>query len=245
MKQTAKIGCRVLVALLCLAMLTSVISVPTFAAETPGIPSSLAGSDLDFLMEMLEQYNKVKNDENAAEQMKEYVEDKYNSDESFKETAIIVDLPGVKSVAEGISLAMAGYRPIPIYNGTIEQSGARATVDNQSVGMALISGAEKLADIDISDEALPAFLLDSNRMNRFKMEISVFDNSWDIYHQDLPSADYFIYNGIQKIVVVGERISKDLKKIFYGFQKKGISIYLKKEYEKPKKIIIRKQFDKD
>jgi len=87
MKQTAKIGCRVLVALLCLAMLTSVISVPTFAAETPGIPSSLAGSDLDFLMEMLEQYNKVKNDENAAEQMKEYVEDKYNSDESFKETA--------------------------------------------------------------------------------------------------------------------------------------------------------------
>lgn len=166
-------------------------------------------------------------------------------DESFKETAIIVDLPGVKSVAEGISLAMAGYRPIPIYNGTIEQSGARATVDNQSVGMALISGAEKLADIDISDEALPAFLLDSNRMNRFKMEISVFDNSWDIYHQDLPSADYFIDNGIQKIVVVGERISKDLKKIFYGFQKKGISIYLKKEYEKPKKIIIRKQIDKD
>ena len=166
-------------------------------------------------------------------------------DESFKETAIIVDLPGVKSVAEGISLAMAGYRPIPIYNGTIEQSGARATVDNQSVGMALISGAEKLADIDISDEALPAFLLDSNRMNRFKMEISVFDNSWDIYHQDLPSADYFIDNGIQKIVVVGERISKDLKKIFYGFQKKGISIYLKKEYEKPKKIIMRKQFDKD
>lgn len=166
-------------------------------------------------------------------------------DESFKETAIIVDLPGVKSVAEGISLAMAGYRPIPIYNGTIEQSCARATVDNQSVGMALISGAEKLADIDISVEALPAFLLDSNRMNRFKMEISVFDNSWDIYHQDLPSADYFINNGIQKIVVVGERISKDLKKIFYGFQKKGISIYLKKEYEKPKKIIIRKQFDKD
>lgn len=166
-------------------------------------------------------------------------------DESFKETAIIVDLPGVKSVTEGISLAKAGYRPIPIYNGTIEQSGARATVDNQSVGMALIWGAEKLEGINVSDEALPAFLLDSNRMNRFKMEISVFDNSWDIYHQDLPSADYFINNGIQKIVVVGERISKDLKKIFYGFQKKGISIYLKKEYEKPKKIIIRKQFDKD
>ena len=166
-------------------------------------------------------------------------------DESFNNTAIIVDLPGVQSVMEGIGLAKVGYRPIPIYNGTIEQPSARATVDNQSVGMALMCGAEKLIQIDISDEALPAFLLDSNRMNRFKMEISVFDNSWDVYHQDLPSADYFIDNGIQKIVVVGERISKDLKKIFYGFQKKGISIYLKKEYEKPKKIIIRKQFDKD
>ncbi len=87
MKQTAKIGCRVLVALLCLAMLTSVISVPAFAAETPSIPSNLAGGDLGFLIDMLEQYNKVKDDENAAEQMKEYVEERYNSDESFRETA--------------------------------------------------------------------------------------------------------------------------------------------------------------
>lgn len=166
-------------------------------------------------------------------------------DKSFNNTAIIVDLPGVQSVMEGVGLAKEGYRPIPVYNGTIEQSGARATVDNQSVGMALMWGAEKLADINISDDALPVFLLDSNRLNRFKMKISVFDNSWDIYHQDLPSAEYFINNGILKIVVVGERISKDLKKIFYGFQKKGISIYLKKEYEMPKKVLIRKQFDKD
>lgn len=166
-------------------------------------------------------------------------------DESFSHTAIIVDLPGIQSVMEGIGLAKVGYRPIPVYNGTIEQLCARATVDNQSVGMALMWGAEKLVDIDISDEALPAFLLDSNRMNRFKMEISIFDNSWDLYHQDLPSAEYFINNGIRKIVVIGECISKDLKKIFYGFQKKGISIYLKKEYELPKKVVIRKQIDKD
>ena len=88
MKQTAKFGCRVLVALLILTMLVSVISVPAFAAPSvPGIPSDLAGGDMGFLMDLLEQYNKVKDDENAADQMKEYVEDKYNSDESFKESA--------------------------------------------------------------------------------------------------------------------------------------------------------------
>lgn len=166
-------------------------------------------------------------------------------DESYANTAIIVDLPGVQSITEGIALAKSGYRPIPIYNGTIEQQGARATVDNQSVGMGLMWGAAKLKDIQISDEALPAFLLDSNRMNRFKMEVALFDNSWDIYHQDLPSAEYFIDNGIQKIVVIGEKVSKDLKKIFYEFLKKKIEIYLKKSYEKPKKIIIHKQRDKD
>ncbi|MBR5881616.1 MAG: hypothetical protein IKZ16_07990, partial [Clostridia bacterium] len=86
MKQTAKLGCRILVAVLCLAMFASVITVPAFAAETPGL-SSLAGGDLGFLMGLLQQYNNVKNDPDAAEQMKEYVENQYNSDETFKESA--------------------------------------------------------------------------------------------------------------------------------------------------------------
>ncbi|MBQ3584414.1 MAG: hypothetical protein IJA27_06845 [Lachnospiraceae bacterium] len=166
-------------------------------------------------------------------------------DESYENAAIIVDLPGGESVLEGLALAKSGYRPIPVYNGTIEQPGARATVDNQSVGVALIWGATELRNIKIEDEALPAFLLDSNRMNRFKMEISLFDNSWDLYHQDLPTAEYFLKNGIRKIIIIGESVSKDLKKIFYGFQKKKIEIFLAKRYEKPKKIIIHRQPQKD
>ena len=86
MKQTVKLGCRLLVALLCLAMFASVITVPAFAAPTPDI-SALAGGDLNFLLGMLEQYNKVKDDPDAAEQMKDYVEEQYNSDASFKESA--------------------------------------------------------------------------------------------------------------------------------------------------------------
>lgn len=158
--------------------------------------------------------------------------------EIYKNAALIVDLPGAESVEEGLALAKAGYRPIPVYNGTVEQSGARATVDNQTVGAALLWGAQQISQMKIDDDALPVFLLDSNRMNRFKMETALFDNSWDIYHQDLPSADYFLQNGIDKIIVIGQRFSKDLKKIFYGFQKKNIQIYFAKPYETPKKVRI-------
>ena len=34
-----------------------------------------------------------------------------------------------------------------------------------------------------------------------KIDISIFDNSWDVYHQDLPTAEYFLNNGIKNIVV--------------------------------------------
>lgn len=165
--------------------------------------------------------------------------------EIYKNAALIVDLPGAESVEEGIALARAGYRPVPIYNGTVEQQGARATVDNQSVAMALMWGALILQNIEIPDEALPAFLTDSNRMNRYKMEIAVFDNSWDVYPQDLPSADYFLQNGIHRIIVIGEEFSKDLRKILYSFQKKGIEIFYTKPYKAPKKVTLRRPFRKD
>ena len=162
--------------------------------------------------------------------------------ETCEDAAIIVDLPGFQSVQEGIALAKFGYRPVPIFNGTIPQQDARATVDNQSVGIALTWGASELQNMEISDQALPAFLTDSNRMHRFKMEYSLFDNSWDVYPQDLPSAEYFIDNGIHKIIIIGESLSKDLKKILYEFQKKKIEILWKKGYEPPKKVTVFKHF---
>lgn len=143
-------------------------------------------------------------------------------------TAIVVDLPGDESIEVGLALAKVGYRPIPIYNGTIEQENARATVDNQTVGAALLWGAEILKDIEIQDDAPPAFLIDKNRLNRLKVEPGIFDNSWDVYPQDLPSADYFLKNGIEKIVVISDSVSKDLKEVFEKFKKKKISICLMK-----------------
>ena len=185
---------------------------------------------------MMGEYSKSYNTTDAAIQSVDYI------GEYDKDTAVIVDLPGDESVKEGISLAKAGFRPIPVFNGTIEQQGARATVDNQSVGIALMHGAKQLAELEIDDEASPAFLVDSNRLHRFKMDVTVFDNSWDVYPQDLPSADYMASNGIQKVIVVGEAVSKDLKKILLEYQKKKINIFLTNRYNQPKKVTIRKPF---
>lgn len=168
-------------------------------------------------------------------------------DENTKETAVLVDLPGVESVKEGLALAKKGFRPIPIFNGTAEQQGAKATSDNQSAGDALAIGAVVLAGIEIKEDAYPAFLTDRNRLQRFKMNVSVFDNSWDVYYQDLPSAEYLSDNGIKKVIVVGRNVAGDLKKILYSYQKKGIEIYLTNRYEMPKKVRILKPLldDKD
>ncbi|MBQ8188375.1 MAG: hypothetical protein IJZ44_01195 [Lachnospiraceae bacterium] len=167
------------------------------------------------------------------------------SDEIYRDGAVFVDLPGEESVSMGIALAKQGYRPIPVYNGTIEQMGSRATVDNQTVGEALLMASDELSQIEISDDALPVFLLDRNRLNRFKMEIALFDNSWDIYPQDIPSAEYFTEKGIQKIIIIGESVSKDLKKILYDYQKKNIGIYLTNGYEAPKMVKLHRPLVKD
>lgn len=159
-------------------------------------------------------------------------------------TAVIIDLPGNASIKEGIAVSKKGYRPIPIFNGTDEQKGSKATVDNKIVKLGLIKGAIELERINIRNDAPPAFLLNTDRMNRFKMDVSIFDNSWDIYAQDLPSAEYFLRNGIDKIIIRSEIIQKDLNKILYKFQKKGIKILFTDGYEEPKNVKLKKPHTK-
>lgn len=152
------------------------------------------------------------------------------------DTAIIVDLPDTQSIEVGIQLAKKGYRPIPIYNGTIEQQGARATTDNHSILDPLVWGAFELLKINLKDNAPPAFLTDANRLQRHRIDNSVFDNSWDVYHQDLPTEEYFLKHDIAKIVVISNKLSKDLKKIFKGYPKNKISIWWTNGYDEAKCI---------
>lgn len=149
-------------------------------------------------------------------------------------TAIFLDLPGYDAIKEGLALARLGMRPIPIYNGTNEQPGSRATVDNHAVEIGLWWGASELVKIPLKDDAAPVFLLDSNRVDRYKMSITMFDNSWDIYPQDVPSAEYFLNNGINKIILrTKDEANVDLKKILYTYQEAGIKIYYTDGYIEP------------
>ena len=157
-----------------------------------------------------------------------------------KDTAIFIDLPGKESIELGIGLAHIGYRPIPLFNGTDEQIGSQATTDTYIIESALINGSEKLKNISLANNANPAFLLDSSRTNRYRDKESIFDNSWDLYKQDIPTFKYFKENGIYKIIVVGNTIQRDLRKIFFEFQDAGIAIYLTDCYKTAEKIILKK-----
>ena len=155
-----------------------------------------------------------------------------------QDAAIFIDLPGKESIELGIDLAHNGYRPIPIFNGADEQQGSQATTDTYLIESCLINGGEKLKNIKLENDANPAFLLDSYRINRYRSNESIFDNSWDIYKQDVPSAEYFIKNDITKIIVVTDKIQKDLKKILISYQNEGILIYETDSYTFPQKITL-------
>lgn len=161
--------------------------------------------------------------------------------EEYKgDTAVFVDLLGKESIEIGIDLARKGYRLVPLFNGTDEQKGSSATTDTYLVESCLINGSEKLKNIKLKDDANPAFLLDSSRLNRYRAKESIFDNSWDLYVQDIPSPEYFKQNGITKIIIVGSTIERDLRKIFFKFQDAGIEFYLTDGYLPAKKVILTK-----
>lgn len=157
-----------------------------------------------------------------------------------KNTALFIDTPGIQSVQEGIALTEKGFRPIPLFNGTQGQANAMALVETHPLKSALQWGAAQLATISLPQNAPPAFLLDSNRIHRYKMSASVFDNSWDLYHQDIPTAEYFLQHEIHTLLIHSERVHKDLIKILSPFQKKGISIFFTTGYQPPKKIVLKK-----
>lgn len=177
-------------------------------------------------------------------ELKEKIE--YLDNPEFKNAAIIVDLFGIESVKEGLLLARdKGYRPIPVYNGTDAQDGVLSSSDNDSVKIGLLWGADFLKNIEIKDDALPCFLLNTERLQRIKNTTRVFDNSWDIYHQDLPTPNYFVKNNIDKVIVVSSqnKIVVDLKRLLYPFTKKGIKIYCTNGYEEPKEVKLKKPKD--
>ena len=61
-----------------------------------------------------------------------------------------------------------------------------------------------------------------------------------LFYQIVHAAEYFKANGIYKIIVVGNTIQRDLRKIFFEFQDAGIEIYLTDGYKTAEKVILKK-----
>lgn len=135
---------------------------------------------------------------------------------------LIVDLPGVGSLSESISLARLGYRPVPLFNGV--QGSPNAVVPIKPIIDGLRTGGEQLANLTLSSTANPVFLLDSNRLEGAKKVPGTFDNRWCVVAQDLPSASYLMKHGIKEIMVRTDELLADLQHLLYGYQRQGIKV---------------------
>ena len=56
----------------------------------------------------------------------------------------------------------------------------------------------------------------------------------------MPTAEYFLKNGIKRIFVRSRILQRDLKVIFYKYQKKGLKIFWVDDFGKIKEIQIKK-----
>ncbi|MEY2794984.1 MAG: hypothetical protein RIR10_700 [Planctomycetota bacterium] len=113
--------------------------------------------------------------------------------------AVVVDLPGVEGIACGLALAERGFRPVPLYNLT--QGIGKEVVAVDPLITALHDGADFLQTLAISDDAPPAFLLDSNRHVGVAAP-SMFDNRWMVFPQDFPSARALMSAGVERVLVI-------------------------------------------
>ena len=155
-----------------------------------------------------------------------------------QDTMIIVDLPGPDGVAESLALAHMGYRPVPLYNGVDGRVFSMA-VKVGEIRKALFAGADKLAGYDISPEAPPVFMLDSNRMEVSGKQPGTFDNRWCVFPQDMPSASFLQKAGIRRVIVRSDKIRNDLAHILLRYQKEGIEIFICPERETKKISIVK------
>ncbi|MCI0684270.1 MAG: hypothetical protein L0Y71_19340 [Gemmataceae bacterium] len=145
--------------------------------------------------------------------------------EASHERALIVDVPGAESVVLGLSLARRGYRPVPLYNGTV---GPAPVIDIEPIARQLQAGAEVLHGLGILPDAPPAFLLDAARMTpKDAPGPGKFDNRWIVFPQDFPSATYLRARGINEVLLLRrgtDAPGEDLAHVLLRWQEAGIHL---------------------
>ena len=135
----------------------------------------------------------------------------------MSDIALVVDLPGADSVEVGFALAAVGFRPIPLYNASpgpeeIVGLGAgspgvwNAVIDMGPIVDAISRMTASLQNMQFSQNAAPAFLLDSARLSGTRpADKGTFDNRWMVFPQDFPSASFLVGQGIRQCAPCAER----------------------------------------
>ena len=140
--------------------------------------------------------------------------------------AIVVDLPGVKVMRAAAQFAMAGYRPVPLFNTT---NGQNAIVDVDDILAMLPAVAVIIREARLNASAPPAFLLDENRHQDDASDFScAYDNRWLVFPQDFPSAEFLKEHGITQVVLQQEGSSMpawDLAHVLLRWQEAGVRIF--------------------
>ena len=160
--------------------------------------------------------------------------------------AIVLDLPGEHSARLGIALAMRGFRPVPVIDGSpgpdvlgtlkgLLFSGPTVVEDkNIAVDMRqlmrwLCIGAALLPSFNLTSNARPVFILDALRIGTtHSLGPEVFDNRWKTFPQDFPSARFLKEQGISQVLLIQTSASEpteDLGHVLLRWQEDGIAIH--------------------
>ena len=138
--------------------------------------------------------------------------------------AIVVDMPGAQGIACGLVLAEAGYRPIPLYNATTGTG--QELIDLNPLRSGLIEGAAALQVLRLPDDAPPAFLIDSRRVDGMPAP-TMYDNRWMVFPQDFPSARALMAAGLETVVVIRSdtvMMKPDLRWVLRHWKREGMVV---------------------
>ncbi len=144
-------------------------------------------------------------------------------------TAIVVELPGVDSVAVGMALARLGYRPVPLFNACPPPAGSGSgVIDVGSILDTLVRSTPELAQLSLPFDAPPAFLLDAHRnLPLTAPTAGSFDNRSIVFTTDFPSALFLHQQRLAAVLLVTDAsrlISRDLAGVLRTWQRGDISL---------------------
>jgi hypothetical protein len=157
-----------------------------------------------------------------------------------RDTALVLDLPGLQSLMAAFSLAKDGYRPVPLFNTT---SGRRQRVPPSRCVLASVPAMVQVLSAPPPDyvrnaiigDNPPAFLLDSHRLSPDNRPApGMYDNRWIVFPQDFPSAAFLKSRGITQAIVIQEGYGSpadDLAHVLRRWQEAGISLFVQEAGE--------------